>query len=143
MKRLVTLAVVLGVAPVLAAPTPGAVGDCGGDDRGAPADLQSYCIEREDLTCVRRWHRNEINETQMNECRYDARETCARRTWSADCRPTERQASACLNALASSDTLDTPEDEIEECSVEALCTVKPLPEGPRSIGDGDAGSGMP
>lgn len=141
MKRIVVVLLVL--SPLLGGPTPGAVGSCGGDDLDQSADLQTYCVEREDLTCVRRWHRNEINDQQMNECRLDARTLCARRTWSNDCRPTERQARACIHALASSDTLQTPEDEVRECSIEALCTVTTLPEGPRSIEDGGLGAVEP
>jgi len=131
-RRLSFVAAVVVFAPLLGGPTPGAVGSCGGDDLDRFADLDTYCVEREDLVCVRRWNRGEISETEMNECRYDARDLCERRTWSADCRPTERQARACLNALAARDTLETPEDEIDECRVEALCTVRTV---------GAAGSG--
>ncbi len=130
----------LGLAALLGAPTPGAVGSCGGDDLGQPVDFESYCVEREDLVCVRQWERREITERQRDECRRTARDMCAQRSWLPDCRPTEREARACLNALRSRETLAIPEDEIDECGTDALCGARPQPMPPRSIGDGSVGA---
>jgi hypothetical protein len=123
----------------LGAPTPGAVGSCGGDDLSETADLQSYCIAREDLVCVRRGERGELSAVGVDKCRRDALEVCPRRWWSPECRPTEREARACLNALRSLDTLSTPEGEIEECQVSALCRARestPIANDPGAAGTG-------
>ncbi|MGD8859655.1 MAG: hypothetical protein PVI30_06575 [Myxococcales bacterium] len=111
----------------LGGPTPGAVGSCDADPDGF-ADLQAYCQQREELVCVRRSLRKEITIGEREECRRRAIALCAQRTWAPDCRPTERQARACINALFARDTLYTPEDELEECNTEALCNVRLTPQ---------------
>ena len=123
---------------LLGGPTPGAVGACEGDDSGDFADIVDYCQEREELICVRRALRKELSTEERDDCRREVIDLCERRAWSADCRPTNRQADACLNALRSMDTLDTPEDELDECKTKALCTVRTG--APTSIGDD---GGMP
>jgi hypothetical protein len=130
-KRLMLCALALGL---LSGPTSGAVGSCGGEQLDEPADLPSYCSEREQLVCVRRELRHEISIGERDDCRRAALEACSRRFWPADCRPSERQTRACLNALRSTDTLQTPESDLEECHTEALCTVEPRD---------DAGAGEP
>ncbi len=104
-------------------PAPGAVGSC--DEVRRLADPVPYCEEREQLICWRRYLRGELEggESEVNECRVHAISRCQDRYWAPDCQPTERQTRACLNALRSYDTLDTPESEIEQCSVETLCRV--------------------
>ena len=129
------------LAVLLGGPTPGAVGSCGGEDLSETADLASYCVEREDLVCVRRGARGELSLQGVDKCRRAAREVCARRWWSPECRPTEREARACLNALRSRDTLSTPEDEIDECRVSALCHAREM--APIENGTGNAGAGEP
>lgn len=117
--------IVLCVALValLAAPTPGAVGSCNGDGLEGFADLESYCTEREELICVRKYYRREFTKDESDDCRLEVRELCSRRFWPAECRPTRRVAEACLNALRSRDTLQTPVEEIDECEVDTLCTI--------------------
>jgi hypothetical protein len=105
------------------APTPGAVGGCGGDELDEPADVREYCAEREQLVCVRRYLRNEFSARDRDTCRYDAIERCMSRAFPDDCRPTQRVANACLNALASFDTIEIEEGSIEECSARALCSA--------------------
>jgi hypothetical protein len=109
---------------VLAGPTPGAVGSCGGDELDREADLDSYCAEREQLVCVRQALRREITSGQRDDCRRAAIAACRNRSWAPRCQPTERQTQACLNALRSLDTLNTPDDELEECQTDALCTAE-------------------
>jgi hypothetical protein len=89
------------------------------------AELGPYCEEREQLICWRRYLRGELEggEREVNECRAAAISQCQNRYWPPDCQPTERQTGACLNALSSYDTLDTPESDIPECSVQTLCRV--------------------
>jgi hypothetical protein len=120
---------------VLGGPTPGAVGACGGDELDGEADLDSYCAEREQLVCVRQALRREISTGARDDCRRRAIADCMNRSWAPDCRPTERQTRACLNALSSTDTLDTPEDELEECQSEALCNAAPRGEAGGGGGD--------
>lgn len=109
---------------LLGGPTPGAVGSCGDDELARPAEFKSYCLEREQLICVRRGMRREISTAAEHECRWDAIAFCdAVDDWNPRCHPTERVTRACLNALRSLDTLQTPEHELEECGSEALCTV--------------------
>ena len=48
----------LGLFLLCAGPTPGAVGDCKGDAGDEPADLTEYCIEKNELICVRRAERD-------------------------------------------------------------------------------------
>lgn len=127
--------VTLAAACFIMAPTPGSVGACGGDDLSDPADFQSYCEERGQLVCVRRFLRRELTERERDACRWKAVDDCARRTFPSDCHPTERRAQACLNALSSFDTLETKESEIAECNTEALCDAPP------SAAGADAGAG--
>jgi len=112
------------LAALISAPTPGAVGSCGADDLSGSANLVSYCREREELICVRRHERREISVLERDACRRTEIARCERRFWAPGCAPTQREANACLNALRSLDTLDTPENEIDECQSEALCTAK-------------------
>jgi hypothetical protein len=112
------------IALLIAAPTPGAVGSCGSDELSGPAELVAYCTEREELICVRRHERREISVVERDECRREEIARCSNRYWAPGCAPTKREANACLNALRSLDTLDTPESEIEECQSEALCTAR-------------------
>lgn len=122
----------------LAAPTPGAVGSCGGDrSLDELANLDRYCKEREQLVCVRRGLRKEISLAKTNDCRRTAIKQCELRSWSPGCAPTQRQTRACLNALRSIDTLQTPEDQISECNARALCTAHAVPDA----GAADAGVG--
>jgi hypothetical protein len=121
-------ALCVGLFAVLAGPTPGAVGSCGGDELDRPADFESYCLERGQLVCVRRGLRREIPLVEEHACRREAIAFCESVSdWSPRCRPTERVTSACLTALRSLDTLETPESEIEECRSEALCSAAPMP----------------
>jgi len=115
------------LAALISAPTPGAVGSCGSDDLSGTADLVSYCSEREELICVRRFERREISVIERDDCRRAEIARCERRFWAPGCAPTKREANACLNALRSLDTLETPEGELDECQREALCTAR-MPE---------------
>ena len=128
------------IALLLAGPTPGAVGSCNQnkeDNRLLDLDggLQSYCQEKEQLICWRLGLRNELDSEEVVTCRLEAIRICETRFWSQDCRPTQRQADACLRALSSHDTLETEESEISECSEETLCKVKiEVPKKSRSDG---------
>lgn len=109
---------------LFAAPTPGAVGSCDQRDSDMDfVDLVPYCREKEQLICWRRGLRDELSESKVVDCRRKAIKDCESRFWSSDCRPTQRQAQACLNALKSTHTVQTEESDIEECSTTALCTV--------------------
>ena len=105
----------------LSGPSPGAVGSCGGDELDTPADLQDDCRERDQLICVRRALRREISDAERDDCRREALVDCDHRSFAPGCEPTERQARACLNALRSLDTVDTPEEQLDECDRDALC----------------------
>jgi hypothetical protein len=109
---------------MLGGPTPGAVGSCGEEDEFV--ELVPYCEEREQLICYRQYLRDELagGDRGLEECRLDAIDACQNRRWAPGCRPTERQARACINALSAVDTLDTPVSEIEECGDQALCRVR-------------------
>jgi len=128
----------------IAAPTPGAVGSCGRDELGQAADFSDYCEQREQLICSRSFLRKEITAEARDICRWDAIDACERRAFPADCRPTRRETEACLRALASLVTLQTPESEISECSRSALCKATPSEEeevpGNRAVGDRDGGA---
>jgi hypothetical protein len=125
---------------LLGGPTPGAVGACD-DSVDGFADLSEYCKEREELTCVRRALRKELSTQERDDCRREALSACERRFWAPDCRPTTRQANACLNALRAEETVNTPEDELDECNTQALCTVKTSAAGSGSFdAPGDAGT---
>jgi hypothetical protein len=120
----------------IAGPTPGAVGSCGEEVSYAP--LVPYCEEREQLVCWRRYLRGELpgGQKAVDACRRNAIELCRYRAWSPDCRPTTRQANACINALESYDTLELDESRIPECSTESLCRVKVEPlTAPSDAGD--------
>jgi hypothetical protein len=116
---------------MLVAPTPGAVGGCDEGDLGDPVDFSYYCRNREELACVRRFLRREITERERDDCRLDAVAACRRRAFPSDCHPSRRAAEACLNALRSLDTLETQEDELDECNTGALCKATPS-----ELGDG-------
>jgi hypothetical protein len=119
-----TILVILGYLAI-AAPTPGAVGSCGRDDLAEPAEFSSYCQEREQLICTRKYLRKEITAEARDICRWDAIDACERRAFPRDCRPTRRETEACLRALSSFDTLETKESELSECSRSALCKATP------------------
>ncbi|MBN1654995.1 MAG: hypothetical protein JXA30_14595 [Deltaproteobacteria bacterium] len=126
------LLIYLPLALLLAGPTPGAVGSCNQEGKDNPlldldGGLQSYCQEKEQLICWRRGLRDELDSGEVIECRREAIRLCEARYWSSDCRPTKRQADACLRALSAKETLQTEESELSECSQKALCTVKVMP----------------
>jgi hypothetical protein len=110
---------------LIMAPTPGSVGSCGDDKLDDSADFKSYCEQREQLNCTRRYLRKEITAQTRDECRWDAIDACARSAFPSDCQPTKRETQACLNALASFDTLQTKEQDLPECKKQALCTATP------------------
>lgn len=143
MKARTILLIGLGYLAI-AAPTPGAVGSCGRDDLGQAADFTDYCEQREQLICSRRFLRKEITAEARDICRWDAVDACERRAFPADCRPTRRETEACLRALASLDTLHTPESELSECAQSALCKATPSEEedapGNRTVGETDGGA---
>jgi hypothetical protein len=109
----------------IAAPTPGAVGSCGRDDLAELADFSSYCQQREQLICTRKYLRKEITAESRDICRWDAIDACDRRAFPGDCRPTRRETEACLRALSSFDTLETKEANLAECSRSVLCKATP------------------
>ncbi len=109
----------------IVAPTPGAVGSCGESDLSGPIEFNYYCRNREELACVRRYLRKELTERERDMCRWDAYDACKRRDFPSTCHPTKRAAEACLNALRSFDTLETKEEDLEECDTDALCRVTP------------------
>lgn len=135
--RLLRVVLALGLVLLLGGPTPGAVGSCG-DDSAPFADLRMYCETRELLSCERRRLRGEFETSPRDPqaekdafdgCLLDATLGCASRFWAPGCRPTTRQANACIAALQSYDTLDVEESELPECKVGALCTVNMLSDG--------------
>jgi len=135
--------VTLILAMLLVGPTPGAVGSCNQNEDDNPVldmgdEMIDYCQEKEELTCFRQGERGELDKEkgEVDACRKAVRRICETRTWQPDCRPTKRQAEACINALRSMDTLDTEESKIKECSEDALCNVEY--EKPESS-DSDAG----
>ncbi len=128
-RALRLLLAALSLSLLLTAPAPGAVGSCSGENLEREADLVSYCKEREELTCVRRAARQELSVVERDECRRTEIARCDHRFWAPGCRPTQREANACLNALRSLDTLGIPEDELHECDRSALCTARTLDAG--------------
>jgi len=129
----------------IAAPTPGAVGSCGSDDLGEAADFSDYCERREQLICTRRFLRKEITAEARDLCRWEAIDACDRRSFPNDCRPSRRETEACLRALSSLDTLETPEAELSECSRGALCKATPSEEEerPENSAQGEQDGGSP
>jgi hypothetical protein len=122
------LAIAVPLALLLMGPTPGAVGSCNQDKDDNRVlsirdDMIDYCQQKEQLICYRRHLRDELDADEYTDCRHEVIRLCETRYWSPDCRPTERQAEACLRALSSMDTLDIEESEIKECSQDALCNV--------------------
>lgn len=103
--------------PILGGPAPGAVGGCGcGDDPlDAPVDLEAYCLEREQLVCVRAFERGKGSVFDRDDCRRAAAEVCANRSFPRECEPSQRQAQACLNALHSRSTLERRVNQLREC----------------------------
>lgn len=125
MTRRWFVAIVLS-AGLASAATPGAVGSCGSDELDASADFDSYCQQRAELECTRRFLRKEITETSRDDCRWKGIDVCSVSSFPSDCRPSRRLTEACLNALASFDTLKTKETDIAECKQEKLCTASPI-----------------
>jgi len=127
---------------LLSGTTPGAVGSCGDDEAALPANFPSYCQQHDELICTRRFLRKEITAEARDTCRWDAVDACARRKFPSGCDPTQREADACLRALASFDTLHTPDSELEECQRKALCKATPSEQPDAGIGSGIAGAGL-
>jgi hypothetical protein len=109
------------------------VGSCGADDLDNSADFADYCRKREELGCTRRFLRREITAQTRDECRWDAVDACQRSAFPSDCRPTRRETEACLNALASFDTLNTKEQDLPECNRKALCKATPTEQGDAGV----------
>ena len=114
------------LALLASAATPGSVGSCGSDHLDESADFDSYCRQRAELECTRRFLRKEITATTRDDCRWKGIDVCSVSSFPSDCRPTRRVTEACLNALASFDTLKTKEQDIAECSQKLLCTASPV-----------------
>lgn len=144
MKRRAILLVGLGWMAI-AAPTPGAVGSCGTDELAEPAVFSDYCRQREQLVCTRKFLRKEITAEARDLCRWEAIDACDRRSFPSDCQPTRRETEACLRALSSLDTLDTPESKIAECSRSRLCKATPSEEeeAPENRPQGERDGGAP
>lgn len=104
---------------VLGGPAPGSVGACGEDSE--LVEPVGYCKRREQIICARQLARGEVDRIGYETCVLEAQAVCERRIFAPECRPTQRQADACLRALRSTETLQTPADQVEECSTEALC----------------------
>lgn len=119
----VSMVVIAGLA---SAATPGSVGSCGGDELDASADFDSYCRERAELECTRRFLRKEITADTRDMCRWKGIDVCSVSSFPSDCRPSKRLTEACLNALASFDTLETKEQDLPECKQKVLCTASPV-----------------
>jgi hypothetical protein len=118
---------------MLGAPAPGAVGSCGAED--SAADLITFCRAREELTCWRRGLRLELSEEAVNQCRVDVIKECRQRVWAPECKPTQRQADACIYALRDVETVQTAENKLAECKTKRLCTA----EGETDSGQTDGG----
>ena len=114
------------IASLASAATPGSVGSCGSDHLDESADFDSYCQQRAELECTRRYLRKEITAATRDDCRWKGIDLCQVSMFPADCRPTRRVTQACLNALASFDTLETKEANIAECNAKVLCTGSPV-----------------
>jgi len=116
------LLAMLGLA-LLTGPSEGAVGSCSDktDPLAGPADAAAYCDEREQLLCLRRYERGELNFPEREDCRRKAVAVCQTREFFPGCAPTERQVRACLDALHSRSTLDRNVGEIKECN--SLCEL--------------------
>jgi hypothetical protein len=127
---------------LLSGTTPGAVGSCGEDETSRPADFASYCQQHDELICTRRFLRKEITAEARDSCRWDAVDACERRAFPSGCAPTQREADACLRALASFDTLSTPDTDLEECQRKALCKATPSEQPDAGVGSGIAGAGL-
>jgi hypothetical protein len=114
------------MALLASAATPGSVGSCGRDALNESADFDTYCQQRAELECTRRFLRKEITAVTRDDCRWKGIDRCSVSSFPADCRPTLRVTQACLNALASFDTLATKEPDIAECKPNLLCTASPV-----------------
>jgi hypothetical protein len=119
---------------ILGGPTPGAVGSCDAED--SDADLYAFCRSREELTCWRRGLRRELTENAVNQCRVDAVAKCQQSSWAPGCKPTQRQADACINALRAMDTLQTKESKIAECKQKSICTATEIKKPSAAAADG-------
>ena len=113
---------------LLVAPTPGAVGSCNDGELNEPVEFTYYCRSREELACVRKYLRKDITQRERDTCRWDAVDACNRREFPSTCHPIKRTAEACLNALRSFDTLETPEEDLPECNTDTLCRATPSEE---------------
>jgi hypothetical protein len=120
------LASIAFIACLASAATPGSVGSCGSDDLDESADFQSYCEQRAQLECTRRFLRKEITATTRDDCRWKGIDVCSVSSFPPDCRPTRRLTEGCLNALASFDSLQTKEEDLAECKKDLLCTASPV-----------------
>lgn len=105
------------LVPVLVGPAPGAVGGCGcgSDPLDEPVDLEAYCIEREQLVCVREFERGVGSVFDRDDCRREVIDLCSTRSFPRGCSPSKRKASACLNALHARSTLGETVNQLKEC----------------------------
>jgi hypothetical protein len=58
-----------------------------------------HCERMQAWTCARRAARGDISEAEQESCLESIVGICAGAVWPPDCRPTEREGAACIEAL--------------------------------------------
>ena len=110
-------ALVLAMASLIVAPSPGQTGGCGAT---APeADAADTCLTVGSWECVRAQQRGELDagEEVLQACVDEVADACATAMWPLECQPypLQREVDACVEELMRADRLDTPSSEIPEC----------------------------
>ena len=106
---------------LLGGPTPGSIGSCA--DAPELGDPEDFCTDQRALFCLRDREAERIDDEEYETCLGMVADDCNQFNFSDECfpPPTKLKQDACLSALQSVDRLGTPNDEIEECSFDALC----------------------
>lgn len=104
-----------GLLVLCIGPAPGEVGGCG--DSEIPADARDFCQQRDAWECRRAEARGEITDVQA--CVDEIPAACSAFNWPFMCRPfpTNREAQACIDALALQSNVNTPLNEIGACQL--------------------------
>ncbi|MBX3250129.1 MAG: hypothetical protein KF901_23325 [Myxococcales bacterium] len=111
---------IVGLFVLVVGPAPGEVGGCGSEQ--VVADPIDYCLQTGAWDCRRQEFRGEIDDVEA--CVDELPEACRGAAWPAACAPfpTNREAQACLDALARVDNVYVDSND------DGVFTITDLPE---------------
>ncbi|MEM9067782.1 MAG: hypothetical protein AAGE52_04725 [Myxococcota bacterium] len=107
--------ILIGLLALCVGPAPGEVGGCNSDT--TVADAEDFCRQQSAWICRRQEFRGEIADVQG--CVDEIPAACAGSNWPFTCQPfpTNREAQACIDALALESNVETPVEDLSACNL--------------------------